>query len=365
MPTTFNVISLGNYASIDPTEGNTQAENASSLVGLTFGGVGDALVDDFVSLSTTGSGFSGGTANAYDQNNSLSNDQFSIDGGAAQTFDGTAIYNATITYIDGTTATVTAVVFQDTAGNTYLAPEFSPNGDQATYEAAAIRSISLDSLQGNNFSGMTGSRETWNYVTCFAKGTDIQTPNGQIPVEQLSPGDKVCTLDSGVQTIRWVGIRQVPATGKLAPIRIKAGALGHNLPTRDLWVSRQHRMLCRSKIAARMFDTPEVLIAANKLTLLSGVREDDSMDHITYCHILCDNHEVVFANGAPAETLYLGTYTKNSMSPEALDEIRLIFPELVDGLDKPKPAHHMPKNTPQLNLMRRLRRNNRAFIDAL
>ncbi|WP_282181522.1 Hint domain-containing protein [Aliiroseovarius marinus] len=364
MPTTFNAISLGVFADIDPTEGNLNAENASSLVGLTFGGPGDSLVDDFVTISAAGTGFSGGRSNVYDMDNTSSNDQFSVDGGAAQTFDGTSIYSATVTYIDGTTATITAVVFQDTAGNLYLAPEFSANSDQTALEAAAIRSITLDSVAGTRYTGLTGSRETWDFVTCFAKGTGILTPKGEIPVEQLVPGDKVCTLDNGVQTIRWVGVREVPAEGNLAPIRIKAGALGQNLPARDLWVSRQHRMLCRSKIAARMFDTPEALISANKLTLLSGVRQDDSLDHVTYCHILCDNHEVVFANGAPAETLYLGKYTKKSMSPEALDEIRMIFPELVDGLEDPKPAHHMPNNAPQRNLMRRLRKNKRAFIEA-
>jgi len=131
MPTTFNVISLGNFASIDPTEGNTQSENAASLVGQTFGGVGDALVNDIQSFSSTGVGFGGGTSNAYDMNNSASNDTFSINGGPTQTFDGTAVYNATITYIDGSTATISAVVFQDTDGNTYLAPEFSANANHA------------------------------------------------------------------------------------------------------------------------------------------------------------------------------------------------------------------------------------------
>ncbi|MCK0141824.1 Hint domain-containing protein [Aliiroseovarius sp. F20344] len=365
MPTTFNVISLGNHALIDPTEGNDVIENASALVGLTVGSLGDPLLDGFSSFSSAGSGFGGGNSTAYDNNNSNSNDQFSIDGGAAQTFDAVAPYNATITFIDGSTATVTAVVFQDTAGNTYLAPEFSSNADQALYESGAMRSITLDSLIGGTYSGLTGTRETWNYVTCFRNGTMIRTPAGVVPVEQLTPGDTVCTLNSGDQVVRWVGVREVPVTGRLVPIRIKAGALGQGLPERDLWVSRQHRMLCRSRVAARMFDTPDVLIAANKLTVLSGVREDDSLDKITYCHILCDNHEVVFANGTPSETLYLGKHSKAAMSPEALDEIRAIFPELVDGSEPPHPAHPIPDNAPQRNLVRRLRKNNHAFIEAL
>ena len=126
MPTTFNVISLGNFASIDPTEGNIQFENAASLVGQTFGGVGNSLVNDIQSFSTGSTGFGGGNTSAYDMNNSALNEAFSINGGPDQVFDGTAVYNATITYIDGTTATITAVVFQDSAGNTYLSRNFLP-----------------------------------------------------------------------------------------------------------------------------------------------------------------------------------------------------------------------------------------------
>ncbi|SMR81628.1 Hint domain-containing protein [Aliiroseovarius halocynthiae] len=363
MPTTFNVISLGVQTLIDPTEGSDTIENASALVGLTVGALGDPLLDNFVSLSSAGAGFTGGNNTAYDNNNNNSDDQFSIDGGPAQTFDAVAPYNATITFTDGTTANVTAVVFQDTAGNTYLAPEFSSNADQALYESGALRSITLDSLIGGTYSGLTGTRQAWNFVTCFAQGTGILTPDGEVSVEQLSPGDKVCTLNSGDQTIRWVGIRSVPAIDKLAPIRIKAGALGQGLPKQDLCVSRQHRMLCRSKVAKRMFDTPEALISANKLTVLSGVRQDDSFGWITYCHILCDTHEVVYANGMPAETLYLGTQTKHSMTPEALEEIRAIFPELVEGAKPPTPAHFMPGNAPQRNLMRRLRKNRHPFYE--
>ena len=126
MPTTFNVISLGNFASIDPTEGNIQFENAASLVGQTFGGVGNSLVNDIQSFSTGSTGFGGGNTSAYDMNNSASNEAFSINGGPDQVFNGTALYNATITYIDRTTATITAVVFQDSAGNTYLSRNFLP-----------------------------------------------------------------------------------------------------------------------------------------------------------------------------------------------------------------------------------------------
>lgn len=51
-----------------------------------------------------------------------------------------ALYNAKVTYTDGTTASVTAVLLQDASGNLFLAPETSANADTAVNEAKAIQS---------------------------------------------------------------------------------------------------------------------------------------------------------------------------------------------------------------------------------
>ncbi|MCG6902683.1 MAG: hypothetical protein LJE68_08380 [Rhodobacter sp.] len=164
MATTFDVFYLGTGPSIDPTEGNSTSENASALVGQTYGSAGDPLVGHISSFSPGSTGFGSGDSTRYDTNNNASSDTFSLDGGADQTVDGLAIYNATITYIDGTTATITAVILQDTAGNLYLAPEFSYNSDQASLEAQPIRSLTLDSVRVAP-SGLTADRDDANYDT--------------------------------------------------------------------------------------------------------------------------------------------------------------------------------------------------------
>ena len=360
MPTTFNVISLGNFASIDPTEGNTQSENASSLVGQTFGGVGNALVNDFQKFSTGSTGFGGGNTTAYDMNNSVSNDTFSINGGPDQVFDGTAVYNATITYVDGTTATFTAVVFQDTTGNTYLAPEFSANADQAALEAAAIRSLSLDSLVGNNYSGMTGSRETFNFVTCFTTGALITTRNGVFPVEDLREGDGVVTRDHGVQTIRWIGASTCAALGHFVPVRIAAGALGQGLPHRDLIVSQQHRMLISSHIARRIVGEQEVLMPAKKLIGLPGIDYAEDMITVTYYHMLLDNHEVIFAEGAPTESLMTGPMARHIMGADAIAEINALFPDLIRSASYP--ARSIPQGQQARMLVARHKKNTQPLL---
>lgn len=321
MPTTFNVISIGNLADIDTSEGNFTAENASGLVGLTFGGPGDSLVDDFAKLSLVSDGNGNG---AYDMNNFNSSDTFSIDGGAPQTFDGTSVYNATITFIDGTTASYTAVLFQDTDGNSYLAPEFSPNGDQTTLEAGAIRSITLDSLLGNRFLGMTSSRESWNFITCFVQGTKIVTYDGLVAVEDLKPGQKVLTADNGFQPLRWIGYKTVSAKGNLAPIRFKKGALGND---EELWVSPQHRMLLSGWRAELYLGREEVLVPAKYLLNDSDITREEGGD-VTYFHIMFDRHELVYSGGIASESFNPGKQALNTLERAARDEILALFPQL-------------------------------------
>jgi hypothetical protein len=318
MPTTFDVISLGNLADIDTIEGNNLAENASALVGLTFGGVGDPLFNDFVSFSPVGD-----PGSAYDQDNSPA-DQFSIDGGAAQTFDSVIAINATITYTDGTTATITAVVFQDTSGNTYMAPEFSNNADQVALEAGAIRSITFDSIAVDSASGLRADREIWDFVTCFTRGTLIETENGPVAVEDITVGDKIMTVDRGLQSLCWIGSRTVQATGVMAPVMIRKGALGN---TRDLLVSPQHRMLLSGWRAELYMGTDEVLVAAKHLVNDKTICVQNGGE-VEYFHIMFDQHELVYAAGIASESFNPGSCAMDALSKAAREEILTLFPEL-------------------------------------
>ena len=82
MLTTFNVIFLGNVPDIDTTEGNIINENAGSLVGSTFDAGGAGLFAQIQSFSPRAPSFdSGGGTSAYDINNTLFNEVFTINGG--------------------------------------------------------------------------------------------------------------------------------------------------------------------------------------------------------------------------------------------------------------------------------------------
>ena len=149
---------------------------------------------------------------------------------------------------------------------------------------------------------------------------------------------------------------------KLRPVRISKGAMGNGLPQQDLLVSRQHRMQTSSAVAQRMFGTPDVLVAAIKLTELPGIGIDHSADQVVYYHLLFDTHEIVFANGAPSESLLLTDTSLASVTPEGREEIRLIFPDLPTA--GTSPPCMIPENRQQKRLVERLRKNHKPPFDA-
>lgn len=205
-------------------------------------------------------------------------------------------------------------------------------------------------------------------VPCFTTGTIIDTAEGPRTVETLGVGDKVVTLDHGLQPIRWIGsrsldARELIAKPKLRPIRITEGALGNQLPKRDLTVSPQHRMLIRSHIAKRMFGQNEVLIPARKLVDLPGVFVDEEADTVTYVHMLFDNHEVVFAEGTPTESLFTGPMALMSVGPEAYQEIVALFPEIAEENYAPSTARRVPSRGKQISaLVKRHLKNEKALV---
>lgn len=208
-------------------------------------------------------------------------------------------------------------------------------------------------------------------VICFASGTGIKTIQGIVTVENLEVGMRVLTMDTGFQAIRWIGSRhltgaELDANPNLRPIRIAAGALGPNAPENDLVVSPQHRILVRSVVADRIFGSNEVLVPAKLLLDYPGVSIDFLCESVTYWHFLCDDHQIVYAEGMPAESLFTGPEALKSVSKQARDEIFAILPWLAE-LDHdalPRAARRLVKGPQAKQLVERLAKNNKdVFTD--
>ncbi len=163
-------------------------------------------------------------------------------------------------------------------------------------------------------------------LVCFARGTRIRTMNGQTPVEELRVGDMVMTADRGLQPVRWIGSRRVSGRGELAPVRFAKGAIGNR---RDLVVSPHHRVVIGGWKAELLFGEDEVLASAAHLVNGTTIVQSDR-DEIEYFHFALDSHEIIHAEDARCETLYLGTRTLSTVGAAARQEILDIFPELED-----------------------------------
>jgi hypothetical protein len=365
MPLTYRGFFLGTGPELDTVEGNSLVENASAIVGQTYGSAGDALVNDVVTITSVNVG---GSATALDQDNNAANDIARIDDGSGPVdyvFDSVAAFGVTITYIDGTTANVTAVIFQTVDGRLYAVPSptaASPLNSAMT--AAPIRSITVNNVVTNSAAGLAVDRALLTFPTCFARGTLIDTREGPVAVEALRIGSVVPTLDGDALPIRWIGVRRFDAVSvalnpRLRPVRIEPGALAPGLPARALTVSQQHRLYIRSAIARRVCGSDEVLVPALALVGVPGVAFARS-GAVEYWHFAFDRHAVVRAEGAAAESLYPGPMALASMTPDARAEVRAIFPDL----DSRPPVHARPSVPMQQarRLAERHIRNARAFV---
>lgn len=130
----------------------------------------------------------------------------------------------------------------------------------------------------------------------YLVGTRIRTDRGEVAIEHLRIGDKVATLDGTARPIVWIGRRAYLApfplgNPDLVPIRIAQGAIGRNVPYRDLYVSSGH---------ALFFD--DVLVPAKHLENGASIVRVPQTDPIRYFHIELDRHDIIFAEGAPTET---------------------------------------------------------------
>lgn len=225
----------------------------------------------------------------------------------------------TITHINGVAVSV---------GDTITLP----TGQTVTLGAGGIFSVTGDGDEEDfnfTYTVSDGTNTDVGFVNatsipCFVAGTLISTPDGDVPVEALQPGDLVMTEDDGPQPLRWIGVRTVKAQDKFAPILIRAGTFG---PHSDVMVSPLHRVLVRDSLAELLFGEAEVLVAARDLVNDRSVTRRVGGE-VTYVHLMFDRHQVVFTEGLASESFLPGPQTTKSFEQEIVAEICSIFPEL-------------------------------------
>ena len=178
-----------------------------------------------------------------------------------------------------------------TSGDTSLAGVYFWNWDPNAAEVGPTN--------GANFSpqGLPAQTVTTTEFAalCFVAGTRIATPSGEVPVERLAVGDTIVTASGCVAPIVWVGTgRVMVARGRRSaatPVIVRRGALADNVPHCDLHVTKGHSLFL-----------DDVLIPVEFLVNHHSIVWDDHAQEVAIYHIELATHDVLLANGAPAES---------------------------------------------------------------
>jgi hypothetical protein len=130
---------------------------------------------------------------------------------------------------------------------------------------------------------------------CFCAGTGIATQDGEVPVERLACGDLVLTNSGEAKPIVWIGEGKVLATrgrrGAATPVIVRKSAFADNVPHHDLRVTKGHA-----------FHLDGVLIPVEFLVNHRSILWDDRAQEVQLYHVELARHDVLLANGAPAES---------------------------------------------------------------
>jgi hypothetical protein len=145
------------------------------------------------------------------------------------------------------------------------------------------------------------SKRSMAAPTCFLRGSRIRTANGDRNVENLSIGDFLPTAFGGMRRVQWiVRYRYLksdptkPWVSDVRPVRVAYSALDRDVPHADLYLTKGHSLFIDGVLVP-----VANLINSTTITLCDG-REFDELE---YFHIKLDSHDVIYAEGAPCETL--------------------------------------------------------------
>jgi len=148
----------------------------------------------------------------------------------------------------------------------------------------------------NNNNGGNGQN-----ASCFLKGTAIRTTEGDKKIEDLTVGDLLPTAFGGISPIQWIGRysfkKSEPAKAwvrDVLPVRVSRSALGPDIPRADLYVTRAHALLIDDLLVP-------VCNLINDTTIT--LAEAGEVDELEFFHIKLELHDVIYAEGAPCETL--------------------------------------------------------------
>ncbi len=143
-------------------------------------------------------------------------------------------------------------------------------------------------------------------AVCFATNTRIRvvrnSAHEDIAVERLQIGDLAVTATGTLRPVVWIGHRDLdagarPLPAPQQPVRVRAGAFGAGLPTRDLRLSPGHPVLIGADADGEGGHLVPVMCLINGTSITR-----EPVTSVTYWHIELDAHDILLAEGLAAES---------------------------------------------------------------
>jgi fibronectin-binding autotransporter adhesin len=302
--TNFSALQIDPSAALDPsgvlsfdTLINQGQINIGSGDVLAFGTVLNVATPGVIDLQTGGTvHFGPGTVG----NQTV----YFIPPGGTAAIDDPGHFAATVSgFAQSDTIDLTALAF-DAADSVDLLPgnvlRVSENGASEGGQTYDLQLDPADDFTGRFFhlasDGGSGTLVTEDTTPCYCRSTRILTDKGEVAVEGLAIGDRVVTISRATKPIKWIGHRAydgrfVAGNRAMLPVRIAAGALADGVPARDLLVSPGHALFIDG-----------VLVRAEQLVNGATITQETAVDRVEYFHIELDAHDILIADGAPAES---------------------------------------------------------------
>ena len=141
---------------------------------------------------------------------------------------------------------------------------------------------------------------------CYCRGARLLAEHGYVAVERLQVGDRLVTAAGGLRPIHWIGRRSLDCRrhrdpGAVWPVRVAAGAFGQQQPSHDLWLSPGHCVAVDGMLIPIRF-----LMNGHSIAQVETAT-------VEYWHVELDEHDIVLAEGLPAES-YLDCGNRTSFA---------------------------------------------------
>lgn len=181
----------------------------------------------------------------------------------------------------------------------------------------------------------------------LARGTIMATEEGPVAVEDLLPGMKIETRDSGYQPLLWIGSMTLASQTPLANMparlfRVPVDSFGPSRPMPDLMLAPHARLLHRS---AKLRSTLHYDSALTPIVAFEDghtVIRVAPVSPVKVFHLAFRDHHILRANGLEIESFHPGPDLINRIGGDSLRLFTSFFPHIQAASDfGPMVAPHL------------------------